>query len=291
MKDQIKDAEIVEDEDVAVDEAGEEEQPSGEIESDDVSEDDKADDQKEDEGDIEDESDTLVVEIAGEDDPEETPVIRTLRQKARDAAKKVKELERKLEEKTATEQAAELGPKPKLEEFDYDEDKFAEALTEWTARKSESDAVKAKEAEAQKQAEAEWNDRIAVYNERKQKLGAHDFDEAEDVVKTGLSVTQQSIIVDAAMSPEVVVYAVGKNPDVLERLSKISSPIRFAAEIARLETKMKVSGMKSKPAPESRPKDTKAPTTGKAQLEKLRAKAERSGDFTAYYAAKRKTKG
>ncbi len=289
MKDQIESDEL-EKEDIVAEEVAEEEEPTTDEANDnsDVSEDD--DDQNED-GEEGEEPDALIVEIAGEEDPDEVPVIRTLRQKTRDDKKKIKELEQKLAAATSQEEVVELGPKPKLEEFDYDEDKFAEALTGWTARKSEIDAQKEEKRKADERMTVEWNERVAEYNERKQKLGAHDFDDAEDAVKAGLSLTQQSIIVEAAASPEVMVYAVGKNPSVMERLSKIDNPIRFAAEVGRLESKMKVSNMKSRPVPEKRPAASTAPKTGKAQLQKLRETAERTGDFTDYYAAKRKAKG
>lgn len=236
-------------------------------------------------------SDELVVSIDGGDEPddeEQSSAITKIRQSNRDLLKKVKQLEAEKRANTAP-MAVELGPKPKIEQFDYDPDKFETALLSWNDKKRDADA-QAEAAKAKRLAEdQEWNGKLNAYREGAVNLGAKDFADAEDTVKETLSGAQQGIIVHAAQNAPLVVYALGQNPKKAAELAKITDPILFAVAVTRLEMNMKVSGMKTTPAPEKR-------VTGKAtmplgsRLAKLEAEAERTGDRTAVLAEKRRIK-
>ena len=84
------------------------------------------------------------------------------------------------------------------------------------------------------------------------------------------------------------VYALGKNPKKLAELASIKDPVRFAVAVAKLETQLKVSTRKPPPPP---PKITSgsAPVSGSVDstLERLRAEAERTGDYTKVIQYKR----
>lgn len=278
MKDQIEQeyeqveiAEIVEDE---PGEVTEEEQP-------DTDEGEVDDDDNEAEAEEEAAEDEFIVSIDGEDEKEpETPVIRTLRQNAREEKKKRKELERKLEELQAS-KPVELGPKPALKDYNYDEASFEAALSDWTTQKSKVEEQKRLEEETQQQQAQAWQERLSQYDTAKKALPVKDFDDAEDAVKVTFAPEQQGIIVDAAEKPELVVYALGKNPTKAAELAKITNPVRLAAAVARLEATMKVTGSKPKPAPERRIAAS-APSTGgsEAKLEKLREQAAKTGDYS-----------
>lgn len=219
---------------------------------------------------------------------EETPVIRTLRQQAREEKKRRKELERKLEE-MAEPKAVELGPRPTLAECDYNDAVFEEKLIAYNDRKKQ---IETEQAEQEKKQEAEakaWNDRLMQYQTAAKGLGVDDFDESEDIVKTIFNPTQQGVLIAASEKPELVVYALGKSQSKMDELAKIKDPVRFAAEIARLETKMKVSGTKSKPAPEKRVSTATMPSaSGEKKLEQLREQAAKTGDYSQVTAYKRK---
>ena len=133
-----------------------------------------------------------------------------------------------------------------------------------------------REAELREQ----YGQKLQGYQSKKASLGAKDFDEAEEVVLEGLSVQQQSVIIANSEKPELVVYALGKNPKVMERLASKKDLISFAFELAKLENNLKVTGT-AKPKPEKRIKGAKgAALTSDKKLAQLEAEAERTGDMT-----------
>lgn len=237
-----------------------------------------------------DEPEGLSISFGEEDEgekAEETPVIRTLRQQAREEKKRRKELERKLEELSAP-KAEELGPRPTLADCDYDDVKFEKAIIDHNERKHRIEAERNKEKEQQEASQKEWNDRLMKYQADAKSLGVDDYEEAEDVIKTTFNPTQQGVLIAASLKPELVVYALGKSQAKMDELAKITDPVRFAAEVARLETKMKVTGTKSKPAPEKRLKAATMPkASGEKKLEQLREQAAKTGDYSQVIAYKK----
>lgn len=226
-------------------------------------------------------------EEADEKPEAESTVIRNLRQKERKDRKRIKDLEKQVEAQQQ-EKAVELGPEPKIEDFAYDTAKHAEALRKHFALemqlKEQEQAEKAKQEAVQK----EFDAKLDTYNTGKSTLGVKDFDESEAVIMDTLSGTQQGVIVDVAQDAAKFVYALGKYPDKAEELAKITNPVQFAAAIARMESKMTVTGKKSKPAPEKRMKSTGGVgVTGEKKLEQLRDEAAKTGDYTKVNAYKR----
>jgi hypothetical protein len=122
-------------------------------------------------------------------------------------------------------------------------------------------------------------------------MKAKDFDDAEDTVKDILNVTQQGIIVKGAENPEFVVYALGKNPKKAQELAQIDDPIDFAFAISKLESKLKIATKKSAPPPEKTVKGTgRVSGSVDSTLERLRAEAEKTGDYSKVMKYKRQLK-
>lgn len=174
-----------------------------------------------------------------------------------------------------------LGEKPTLEGVDYDTKKYEADLAAWYAKKLKIDE-EADRAKAQAEAEArKWQEKLGGYERAKIALGAEDYEDAESAVLTHLSVTQQSIIVAGAKDPALLVYALGKNPAKAASLGAIKDPVEFAFAVARLEAQLKVSERKPATPPETRVTGTGRVSGGTdATLERLRAEAERTGDYT-----------
>ena len=217
-----------------------------------------------------------------QDGEDETPVIKTLRKVNREQEKELRRL-RRLEQ--AQQQAApvvkELPPKPTLESCDYDEDEQERQLLEWLALKSTIEAA------TQEQKQVVQNIKLS-YAEQAKNLKARDFKEAEEEVVSIFDETRQSILLDAVESPALLVYALGKNPAQLERLSKIQSLAKFAAELGKLEKELKVSKRSEKPAPIDTNLRSSAPASGNSKkLAQLEAEAMRTGDRTKLIAYKR----
>ena len=211
--------------------------------------------------------------------------VREVRKTNRELQKENRELKAKL---TQPEKPAVLGDRPKLADFDFDEDKHEAAVDAWHALKSKADAEAAERDRQQKEQAKSWQERLDNYGTAKTSLKVPDFAEAEDTAREVLSVTQQGIILQGATNPALVVYALGKNPDKAKELAAIKDPVQFTFAVARLETQLKTTTKKPTLAPEK-------VVTGSGRisgvsgntLETLRAEAEKTGDYSKVIAYKK----
>lgn len=240
--------------------------------------------------------DEVVVTIGEEPPPAEDEEaarapewVRELRKNHRELQRKNRELEEQLKGKSSAEtKPAQLGPKPSLEACDYDAEKYETELTKWYEQKRQADEAAAKaEAEAKSQQEA-WQAKLNSYGKAKTELKVKDFDDAEAVVQENFSQTQQGIILQGAENPALLVYALGKNPKKAKELASITDPVKYAFAVAKLETQLKVTNRKAAPPPEKTVRGT-GPVSGTvdSQLERLRADAEKTGDYSKVMAYKR----
>lgn len=227
---------------------------------------------------------------------QETPAIRQIREAHRDSERKRKEAERKLaaieaeRAKPSAENAPELGPMPGIEEFDYDTEAHKEAVTAWVAKKQARDAVEQRKANEQKERERADQEIVERYKAEANALPVDRtrYAAAEAEIDATFSPVQRAVLLKSTM-PAKLVYALGNNPDRLEKLSKITDPFAFAMEIGRAETAI----TSTKPVRKAPPPDTPlsvAATGANAGLERLYAEAQKSGNYTAYYNAKRAAK-
>jgi len=260
----------------------------------------QADDQQaqatEDEGD----TDEVVVSIGEEAPPPEEPAhapewVRELRKTNRELQRQNRELQSKLQTTTITEtKPVTLGPKPKLEDHDYDADKFEEALANWFERKRQADEANAKqEAEVMTQQKA-WQAKLDGYGKAKAELRVKDFEDAEAVAQELFNVTQQGVMLQGADNPALVVYALGKNPKKAQELAAIKDPVKFAFAVAKLEKDLKVTNRRAAPPPERVVSGTgRVSGAVDSTLERLREEAARTGNMTKviqYKAQKRSAK-
>lgn len=220
--------------------------------------------------------------------------VKELRKTSRETQKENRELRQKLEQLTATEnKPVELGKKPTLDDFDYDSDKFEDALAYWFEKKREHDELLTKaEQEKKNQAEA-WNKTLETYAEKKNSLNVPDYDEAEYTVLETLSETQQGMILQGADDPALLVYALGKNPKRAKELASINDPVKFAFAVAKLETTVKKGSRKKAPPAEKTVSGTGTGSANDSTLDRLREEAAKTGDFskvTAYKRAKKQQK-
>lgn len=241
-----------------------------------------------------DDDDEVLISIGEESPPQsEEPRapewVRELRKQNREKERRIRELEAKLQTTTQTEnKPVVLGAKPKLEDHDYDTDKFEAALSDWYERKRATDqeAEKARQAE-QAQLDA-WQSRLDSYGKARAELKVRDFEDAESTVQELLDVTQQGIVVQGADNPALVIYALGKNPKKAKELADIKDPVKFAFTVAKLERELKVTNRKAAPPPERTVQGTgRVSGSVDSTLERLRTEAEKTGDMTKVMAYKR----
>lgn len=207
--------------------------------------------------------------------------VRELRKNHRELVRENRELKEKLTTTKTEPNPVVLGAKPKLEDFDYDADKFEQELTKWHDQKRAVEAQKAKAAEEDQKLQQDWQAKLDAYGTAKAALKVKDYDEAEATAQELFNVVQQGIVVKGAENPALVIYALGKNPKKAKELSAITDPVKFAFAIAKLETQLKVTNRKAVPPPEKIPTGSGQSMSGTdSHLERLRADAAKTGDYT-----------
>lgn len=280
-------AELIEEEilesDIEVEDEYEAEEPEV-----DVDEDIETEAEAEDE--VEDELDEEVVIQIGEESPSseddevrEAPEwVREVRKVNREQQREIKKLRQELEQSRGVKAPeVKLGQKPTLESADYDTDVYEKQLTDWYERKRQYDLQQEQVKQQQAQQQQAWQNVLTSYVEKKTALKVRDYDEAEAVVEDELNTNQQGMILQGADDPALVVYALGKNPKKAKELASITDPVKFAFAVAKLETQLKVTNRKAATKPEKTVKGS-APLSGSvdSNLERLRAEAARTGDYT-----------
>lgn len=245
----------------------------------------------------EEEDESVVVTIAGETPPQEDEEetdrapewVRDLRKQYREEKRRNRELEEKLASMGGGSQSdIQLPEKPSLEKADYDTDRYEQELAAWYEQKRKYDEVEASKRAEQEAVEREWKQKLEGYQSAKSDLKVRDFEDAEDTVQETLSVTQQGMILQGAENPALLVYALGKNPKKAKELASIQDPVKFAFAVAKLETNLKVTKRKASSKPEKALSGTARPSGSvDSTLERLRAEAERTGDYSKVFAYKR----
>jgi hypothetical protein len=206
-----------------------------------------------------------------------------LRKSHKEIMREKRELQRELEEirSKLPQPAPTLTAKPTLDQYDYDETRFSEAYDNWMEQKAKLDAADRAKLDAQRKEQEEVENFKKSYAARKESLGVADFEEAESEVGSILNQTQAGLLMRGADDPAVLVYALSKSPARLIELSKIADPVKFTVAVAKLEISL-ATKKTTRPAPEARV--TAERGTGfnatSSQLDKLRAEAERTGDYS-----------
>lgn len=241
--------------------------------------------------------DEVMVTIGEEAPPQEEHAqapewVRELRKQHRQLQREKRELEEKL--KTVSQPAERpiaVGKKPTLEEFDYDAEKYESELASWFERKAKADEAQARARRAELDAQNAWQAKLDSYGKARSELKVRDFEDAEAQVSETFNVTQQGVLLQGAENPALLVYALGKNPSKAKELASIQDPVKFAFAVAKLETQLKVQNRKAATPPEKTVRGT-GPVSGAVDstLERLRADAERTGDFSKVMAYKRQQK-
>ena len=246
---------------------------------------------------VETESEEVVVSIGEDAPPADEEVrapewVRELRKTNREKERRIRELEAKLSATTTEiKPVVTLGPKPKLEEYDYDADRYEQAIDQWHDRKRDHDREADAALQSELQQQKAWQSKLDDYGKAKAELKVRDYEDAEETVQQILNITQQGVVLQGCDNPALVVYALGKNPKKTAELEKLTDPVKFAFAVAKLEKELKVTNRRAAPAPERVVSGTgRSSGAVDSTLERLREEAARTGNMTkviAYRAQKR----
>lgn len=213
---------------------------------------------------------------------------RASRDEKKTISREVRELRAKLAEiEAANKPVVEEAKRPTLEDCGFNEDVFAEKMAAFvvddTKRKADVEADKARQ---KTQADA-YQAKLDNYHAVRGKVGVDD--DAQARVVAVLSPQQQTALMDAALDPAKVVAALAKSPKALAELAEIKEIHKFAYKLANIEGKIQMTS-KAPPPPESKLRGggAVADAVSAVPLDKLRERAEASGDYSSYFAEKRR---
>jgi hypothetical protein len=188
--------------------------------------------------------------------------VKDLRKNNREKDKELRELKRQLEEiqskpaEVQQPQSDVIPPKPTLESCDYDEEAFEQAVTDWHENKSRVEQTKQQQQRQQQENIQKFQKRLEQHNERATKLPVKDYRETEEVVRRELPVIQQEILIHAAdEGSELIAYALGKNPQLRQRVAAETDPIRAAFLLGQISKQVSLAPKPKKaikPEPEVR---------------------------------------
>ena len=222
--------------------------------------------------------------------------VKNVRKESEIKSRKIRELEQQLKEKQTQEEAKAtpvLGKEPEMadEGIDYDEVVFKQKWKEWNAVGETIKQAEAKQKAEEAEANKVYLDRMNKYHEDKKKLNLPDYDVAEKAVLSSLNTTQQGIIIAYLDNPAKFAYALGTNDKALQNLAPITDPIQFALDAKELQNKMKQTTRQA-PSPETKISGnaTISAKGSDKKLEELRAKAEKTGNYSEVIAYRRKLK-
>lgn len=241
-----------------------------------------------------------VILVDGQELPpteEAKPWVRELRKKFKEQSQRLAQYERGTPSAPSDGLPPEPGAKPKIENFDFDGEKFATALDKWHEAKQARTAAENKIRDQQSQEQRDWEQRVTDYQSAGKKLGFSDFEDCESAADAELSLTQQGIILQGADTPEkaaLIKYALGRNMSMTRELAKMTDPVKFAFAIADLQRKLTVIRRK----PTTKPESVVSGGAGAAdamigsdkKLDALREDAARTGDMSKLLAYQRQAR-
>lgn len=195
---------------------------------------------------------------------------------------------RKLKAITPREKPIEIGEMPKLEDFDYDGDRFAAAVIDHETRKRQAESQQSEARKRQEAVEAEFAQEMELVDTAEARLGLSGFQEARDTVEASLSDNQLKVLIRASDDPGKMIYALAKSQAKLSELSETTDLIKLAAKVATMEKTIQA---RKAPALDR-------PTQGGGvvgvkfdeKLAKLEAAAAKSGNYNELFAYRRSLK-
>lgn len=189
--------------------------------------------------------------------------IKDLRKANREKDKELREMRRQLEqlqsrpaEQQPQQQTDVIPPKPTLESCEYDEAAFEQAMTDWHEKKSRAEQQKQQQERQQQEYQQRFQQRVEAHKQRAAKLPVKDYQEMESIVLSELKPIQQEIIIHAAdEGSELIAYALGKNPQLRQRVAAETDPIRAAFLLGQISKQVSLAPKPKKaikPEPEVR---------------------------------------
>lgn len=200
----------------------------------------------------------------------------------RNENRELKRQQREWQQSQGQSQQQGLREKPTLDAHEYDSDAYEDDYAAWLGEKTQHDTqMQAETAKYQKYDDGYKTSVDAV------RAKVPEYDEIEQSIVDALPLQRQAMIKMMTDNPARMVVALGKSPNKLQALSELDD-MQFAKQIVLMEANMSNPKQNStKPKPTSHKLQGSSGGNGDAQLAKLEAAADKSGDRSAIYAYKK----
>ncbi len=139
-------------------------------------------------------------------------------------------------------QEAEEAPAPKLEDYDYDTDKWTEAMTEWTKEQISAGQRKAEETQAKTRAQEQRQQQAEKFGEL-QDVARERYEDYDDVVY-GKDASGQPLVPISPQTADLIVasdngaevaYYLATHTDEAHALYEMTDPMQVARQFGRIE--------------------------------------------------------
>lgn len=131
-------------------------------------------------------------------------------------------------------------PAPTREQFEYDEDKYVQAVVGWQIEQRDAATMRQRSQEQQQRAQQDFQ---ADFNGRANKImtdGAAKYPDFEDAVRSvpgNVFDMPTALAISETDSPVEITYHLAKHPEEAAKLAKMS-PLKKAVELGKLEAKI-----------------------------------------------------
>lgn len=218
-------------------------------------------------------------------------LVRHLRNTIKEKERELKELRNQSPSQQQRQAPTQAPRMPQLSDdgIDYDESVFQQRLSEWSEENAKYQTAQAQQQHAQQALQQLHQQKLQQYQERVKAVKVPNYQQAEKVVIEEVPEQIQAAIIHYAEKPEMVVIALARNPELRKQMAEATDPVALGRLIGTIESKAK-----TMPKPKSNAASTPEVKGNNGavlnSLEKLKEEAHKSGDWSAYFAAKRAKK-
>ncbi|HFU4527713.1 TPA: scaffolding protein [Yersinia enterocolitica] len=226
---------------------------------------------------------------ASEED-KDPALVKHLRSTIKEKEKELKELRRQspAPQQSVPSQAPRM-PQLSDDGIDYDESVFQQKMQEWSTESAKFQSSQAEQQRYQQQLQQRHQQKLQQYQERSKALKVSNYQQAEKAVLDDVPEQIQGAIIHYSERPELVVLALGRNAELRKQMAEATDPVEIGRLIGTIESKAK-----TMPKAKSNAGTVPVVKGGNGavlnSIDKLREKAQETGDYSAVIAAKRKAK-
>ncbi|ENB8497676.1 scaffolding protein [Escherichia albertii] len=226
------------------------------------------------------------------EDSAEHGLVKHLRKTIKEKDRELKELIRQSQKPVEQQPVITQPPRmPKLDDEDigFDEEIYQQRMAKWAEDNGKYQQQEMARKQKEQELQAVYQERLSKYQQRVKALKVPGYQEAEQAVLEEIPIETQNAILFESEKPEIVVLALGRNAELRKQLAEATNLVAIGRLLERIESKARI-------MPKAKTTAATTPTVKGSNgavinnLDKLKAKALETGDWTPYFAAKKAKK-